>query len=219
MWIAWTLISVIVAGFLALTFFSRVLRDSVSDVEGFMENARKEKKYANKEFKDIPKPYSLSRTQLGVWTVIISCSYVYVAFQCCNNILAFNSTVLALMGISLVTTAVGGSIDKSQNEEDRHQNTPSKNLLIDIISDENGVSIHRFQNVVFTLIAMCIYIHNICPCGPLPVLDNTLLALTGASSAAYLGLKLNENKGSDKSTDNKNVSPSKNNDQDINPVG
>ncbi|MCE3227035.1 MAG: hypothetical protein K0S32_1586 [Bacteroidetes bacterium] len=224
MWIAWTLMGIIVAGFIALALFSRVLRDPITDDEEFLENAaNKNAKYAGKDVKEIPKPYSLARTQLGFWTVIISCSYVYLAFQCCEDTTSavFNTTVLALMGISLGTAAIGGSIDKSQTDESRHQNTASTNWLIDIISDENGVSMHRFQNVVFTLIAMVIYIYKVCPCQPLPILDNTLLALTGASSAAYLGLKLNENKGNTPANTNTttNTNTPANNDQDINPVG
>ena len=66
---------------------------------------------------------------------------------------------------------------------------------MDILSDQNGVNIHRFQNVIWTVIAMVLFLCKVryMGCGELPTLDGTLIALTGISSATYLGLKVNEN--------------------------
>ena len=62
------------------------------------------------------------------------------------------------MGISVGTTFAAGTIDNNQNPITRHQNEPSAGFFIDILSDENGISIHRFQNVVWTIIAICLYL-------------------------------------------------------------
>ena len=199
--ISWFFILLIIVLFIVLAMKSNYLRDSIDNRDAFMEAASKIKKFAGKEFEDIPKPYSLARTQLAVWTVVISCSYIFLAF-CGPAVinLGTSPTAIALLGISAGTTGVANVIDNSQgtNAEPngkRHQDEPSKGFLIDILSDNNGVSIHRFQNAIWTIVAIAVYVWQICPGQTkLPELDNTLLSLTGISSAAYLGLKMNENK-------------------------
>jgi len=89
---------------------------------------------------------------------------------------------------------VGSAIDNS-NPSQQGAQYPSDNFLMDILSDQNGVNIHRFQNVIWTVIAMVLFLCKVryMGCGELPTLDGTLIALTGISSATYLGLKVNEN--------------------------
>lgn len=146
---------------------------------------------------NIPKPFSLARTQLGVWTVIISCTYVYLGLIKNFSLqdIAIDSTILALMGISAGTAAVGSVIDNGTPPAQQGQQYPSDNFLMDILSDQNGVNIHRFQNVVWTIVAMTLFLCKVryTGCGELPTLSSTLIALTGISSATYLGLKVNEN--------------------------
>jgi hypothetical protein len=197
--IGWILIILIILSFLALCRWSCILRDTV-DINEFLKTARGVKygsKYTNSADDKIPRPFSLSRVQFGVWTVIVSCSYIYLILcNCCDMTkVTINSTALILMGISVGTTLAAGTIDHNQNAPTRHQNEPSAGFFIDILSDENGISIHRFQNVVWTIIAICLYLCylNVSNC-KLPELDSTLLALTGISSAAYVGVKINENK-------------------------
>ncbi|OFY65764.1 MAG: hypothetical protein A3H98_10475 [Bacteroidetes bacterium RIFCSPLOWO2_02_FULL_36_8] len=170
-----------------------MLRDAVTNMASFMEAAAKNPRYAGKSEDEIPKPFSLSRVQLAVWTTIISCCYIYLAL-CGACTLEINSTALILMGISAGTTTLASTIDKSQETQLRHQNEPSKGFLMDIMCDNNGISVHRFQNIVWTVIAIATYLCyielSVCK---LPDLDGTLIAMTGISSSAYLGLKINEN--------------------------
>jgi hypothetical protein len=68
--------------------------------------------------------------------------------------------------------------------------------LRDILSDKNGVSIHRLQNVLWTLIVGVIYIQFVATQSSLPdetVLTDNLLMLMGISTGAYVGLKTMEN--------------------------
>ncbi|MVT11226.1 hypothetical protein [Chitinophaga tropicalis] len=193
----WIIIGLMIAGFFLLAILSEVLRDDITSKQAFARAAKRSIKADRIKEKDLRRPYSLSRTQLGVWTVVIACSYIYEAFcsNCLMSLEGFNTTALVLMGISGGTTAVGSIIDQSQQNQVRHQNRPSKWFLMDILSDEKGVSIHRFQNVVWTLIAIAVYISQLSQVqGKLPELDPTLIALTGVSNAAYLGLKLTENR-------------------------
>lgn len=200
--IAWIIISAIVLFFIFLVIYSNILRDDVDQVALVKANNSLPAAVpvAITDQAKIARPFSLSRVQLGIWTIVIASSYIYVFFNCCYQSIEFSSHILALMGISAGTAAIGNAIDKNQAASPtgaaRHQNQPSKGILTDILSDENGISIHRFQNVVFTIVAIVVYIYKIhtTKCAGLPELDTTLVALMGISTATYLGLKINENK-------------------------
>jgi hypothetical protein len=68
-------------------------------------------------FYKIPKPFSLSRSQLGAWTVVISCSYIYL--ELCKYVptqqIPIDNTLLALMGISAGTAAASNVIDTNSS--------------------------------------------------------------------------------------------------------
>lgn len=195
--IGWTIIGLLIAGFWVMCIMSEVLRDDITSKQAFAKAAKRSIRAEKVKENNLRRPYSLSRTQLGVWTIVIACSYIYESFcsNCLVSLAEFNTTALVLMGISGGTTAVSSVIDQSQQNLARHQNRPSKWFLLDILSDEKGVSIHRFQNVVWTVIAIAVYISRLSQVqGALPELDPTLIALTGVSNAAYLGLKLSENR-------------------------
>ena len=169
-----------------------LLRDMVVHIETFHENAGKQDNKAPKA------PYSLARTQLAFWTVIIFSSFVYLVFKYHFAIPDLNHVNLILLGITLGTTATGKIIDDSQksNSSNLSQDHPSEGFLRDILSDQNGVSIHRLQNVLWTLIVGIIYIQFVANQSSLPdetVLTDNLLILMGISTTAYVGLKTMEN--------------------------
>ncbi|WP_207429033.1 hypothetical protein [Pedobacter sp. SYSU D00535] len=201
--LALIIIIVIIALFFVLAAYSNLLRDTVNNCDVFEANARKiQHKRGLKRIRN-ENPYSLSRVQLAVWTVIISCSYIYLELCMGNcNSTDINQTALVLMGIGAGVTAAGSIMDNReiQNGTPRHQNAPSEGFFVDLLSDDQGISIHRFQNVVWTFIAMVIYLHKVCNIATgcdLPELSDTLLALTGISGATYLVLKSQENGGAE----------------------
>lgn len=109
-----------------------------------------------------------------------------------------NKTALVLMGIFAGTAVASTIMDKKEINDNRprHQNSPSEGFFIDMLSDDNGISLHHFQNFVWTLIAMAIYVYKVNAITSgciLPELSDTLLALTGISSATYLVIKSKEN--------------------------
>ena len=177
---------------------SSMLRNEIFSDENFCKLAKGIKN---------PRPaFSLGRTQLAFWTVIIVSSFLR-AVLCEDSLCDFkvpeiSNVNLALLGIAAGTTLVSKVIDTSQKENQgaaiSQQDYPSKGFLTDIISDEKGVSIHRLQNVVWTLVVGFIYITYVaCHCNQMPdehIITPQLLALMGVSTSAYLGLKLNENK-------------------------
>jgi hypothetical protein len=194
------LIVLVVGGLILLSKKSNMLRDEINDPVLFMQKSRKSAKYARRNRASIPRPFSLARTQFAFWTAIITSSYIYLMFyRHCGIPIHFDASTLAMLGISVGTTMGGIVIDKQQGQLRRHQNAPSKGFFIDILSDENGVSIARFQQVVWTFIAGVLYITQLSdstlPEGQLPKLDSAILLMSGLSNAAYLSLKMKENTG------------------------
>jgi hypothetical protein len=70
----------------------------------------------------------------------------------------------------------------------------SQGFLTDIMSDENGVSIHRFQMVVWTVVLTLIFVCEVYKTLSMPEFNNTLLTLMGISSGTYVTLKIPEKK-------------------------
>lgn len=198
--IAWIVVAAIITFFFVMANITNILRDEIGDCPAYDKKVQETLSASSKKTTSIKRPYSLSKTQLAVWTTVVSCTYIHeVLCNNCKNV-NINTTALILMGISTGTITIAGLIDKNQIEQDspRHQDEPSKGFFTDILSDDNGISIHRFQNFIWTIIAIIVYLHyvftNQLQAGTcFPELDSTLLALTGISSATYLTLKGKEN--------------------------
>jgi hypothetical protein len=117
-----------------------------------------------------------------------------------------NSTLI-LLGISSGTTVAARVIDVGDSANpntSRHQDTgKSQSFLLDLLSDENGVSIHRFQTVVFNItfgvwflveVATHLSDTGVSADKVMPDINTNNLILLGLSSATYAGLKISENK-------------------------
>lgn len=151
-----------------------------------------------------PAPYSWARVQLALWTVIILTSFITI-FIHAGIAPEFSMSTIILLGISGATTAAARVIDMSDINNPLAtsliQDQPGKSFFLDILSDQNGVSIHRFQTVVFNFVFgawFMIYvlshidsstINNVIP----EVASNNLLLL-GLSSATYVAVKTTENR-------------------------
>ncbi len=68
----------------------------------------------------------------------------------------------------------------------------SKNFLQDIVSDEHGVSLHRFQAVVWTIVLGFVFFIGVWNDKSMPDFSATLLALMGISGGSYLAFKVRE---------------------------
>lgn len=153
------------------------------------------------------KPYSYSRVQLSWWTIIIMASFISI-FITKGNLPILDSSLIILLGISSGTTGVASIIDVSDRSTENAvliQNSESENFLLDILSDANGISIHRLQAFLFNLIIgiwlLVMVAEGLCSCTTqtcintiLPIVDSNKLLLLGVSAATYAGLKTNENK-------------------------
>lgn len=128
--------------------------------------------------------WSLAKTQLAVWTLTIAILY-FLIWIVSESTPATNTTVLALLGISFGTTAAA-----SLKDSDKRARVLSKsNFFLDLIDDGTGASIHRFQNVVFIVVLLCIFIGNTYRALEFPIFNETQLLLLGISSAGYVGMK------------------------------
>jgi hypothetical protein len=171
------------------------------------------------------KPYSFSRVQLVWWTLIVIASFISV-FVLKHALPTFDASTLYLLGISTATTATATVIDLSDQKSAAlvnnglSQNEAGENFFLDILSDKNGVSIHRLQTVIFNLIFGVWFIidvlHNLniqnitgswVNCNELatdsfcsyinsilPAISSNNLILLGLSSGTYAALKATENK-------------------------
>lgn len=165
-------------------------------------------------------PYSWARVQLAWWTVIVLSSFIAILWNK-GAAPTLNSSTVILLGISAATTATARVIDISDEEKLtlRHQDDFGKNFFLDILSDQNGVSVHRFQTVVFNAVFGIWFIHAVLnnlvnyDCSMysydaafledclkqkinyiMPPITNNNLILLGLSSATYAAMKMTENK-------------------------
>ncbi|WP_298156862.1 hypothetical protein [Flavobacterium sp.] len=142
------------------------------------------------------KPYSFANTQLLWWTLIIVCTFsMYYGEH--GQIIKLTKSSLILLGISLGTITAAKIIDntdKSTNASRHQDKNHSSNFVIDIISDGNGISVHRFQAFVFNVIFGLIFLNYFFTNQQFIEFGELELTLMGISSAAYVGLKATENK-------------------------
>jgi hypothetical protein len=141
------------------------------------------------------RPYSLGRTQLAFWSVIVALSYIFIALVT-GELAPLSTSTLVLLGVSGVTTAAATLIDNNDklNNKNRHQNgEKSAGLLTDLLSDNNGISIHRFQMLVFNIILGVFFIKQVVTQLSMPDFDNNMLLLLGISNGTYAGIKMFEN--------------------------
>jgi outer membrane murein-binding lipoprotein Lpp len=73
--------------------------------------------------------------------------------------------------------------------------TGKDNFINDILTDENGVSFHRLQMVVFTAVLGFVFIYTAWATLTMPDFSATLLTMQGITAGTYLGFKIPEKQG------------------------
>jgi hypothetical protein len=123
---------------------------------------------------------------------------------------------MVLLGISSATALGGKIINVSNTEKEKTESAEksrqdrsvagidgaatgakkggkSNGLLLDILSDEYGINLTRFQIFVWTLVMVGIFIWTVISESVIPDFsDSNLLLFMGISSGSYLGYKLKE---------------------------
>jgi hypothetical protein len=77
----------------------------------------------------------------------------------------------------------------------RLETEPSRGFFLDLVSETDGVSLHRFQICVWTLVLGIIFIVSVFTDLAMPTFGDTLLALMGISGATYVGFKWPDTSG------------------------
>jgi hypothetical protein len=68
----------------------------------------------------------------------------------------------------------------------------SQGFLSDILSDDEGISLHRFQMAIWTIVLGVIFVAAVYNSLAMPKFSGTLLALMGISGGTYIGFKFPE---------------------------
>lgn len=160
----------------------------------------------------MPKPYSFARVQLVWWTFIVFASFISIVILS-GQIPTFDTSTLILLGIGSLTTASARIIDISDKQNPPASgivsvNQQSEGFLLDILSDNNGISIHRLQAFIFNFVFGLWFIYKSYKGIPqatvstsadiinsiIPIITNNNLILLGLSAGTYVALKTTENK-------------------------
>ncbi len=174
---SWFATSIVIIAALLILFLVLVVKsDILRDIGPNPESGRK--------------PYSLSHFQMAIWFFIIISSWLmlYVVKHTMNTI---TDTLVILMGISAGTGIGGVTIDSNRDVRVRQ----SRGFLRDILSDEHGISFHRFQIFAWTIVMVAVFIRQVTAYLCMPEFDSSLLVLMGISSGTYLGFKVTEKPG------------------------
>jgi hypothetical protein len=140
--------------------------------------------------------YSLARCQLAFWTVLVvgSFLYIYLVTGFFNGVLT--DTALWLLGISAGTSALAQAAGTSHAGAGQPVAPPipqrSAGFLLDILSDAQGVNVHRLQMLIWTAVFGGILTTRVVTSLAFPEYDTTTYALMGISSGTYVWFKRTE---------------------------
>jgi hypothetical protein len=141
--------------------------------------------------------YSLSRTQIAVWTLLVVYAYLFIWLITGEYNTEIPRTILAIMGISAGTYATAAAVDKGKERGPGGAGvtvSPTENFALDLLSTSGGASLHRVQFGLWSIVLMIVFIVTVYDTLAMPQFDASLLGLMGISSAAYAGMKIPEKK-------------------------
>lgn len=170
------------------------------------------------------RPYSLAKTQLAFWIVVVIGSFLYIYFAHGLTAGVLNNTALMLLGISTGTAALSGVARPVTTPVvpaaaplpaavpagaapapvplfpavapavpvDRKPPAQHVNFLDDLLSDNEGMNVHRLQMVIWTVVFGFIFIREVLGTGKFPLFDDQAYILMGISSATYVWFKRTE---------------------------
>jgi hypothetical protein len=147
-------------------------------------------------------PYSLSRFQLAFWSLLVIAAYLFI-WLITEELDTITGSVLALLGIGSATALGATIIDQGKPANPPAGSAPaaptppaipapSRGFLNDVLSDDQGLSIYRFQLFAWTLVLGVIFCASVYDGLAMPQFSTTLLGLMGISSGTYLGFKVPE---------------------------
>jgi hypothetical protein len=152
-------------------------------------------------------PYSLARFQLAYWSFLALAAFVFI-WMVTEELDTITGSVLGLLGIGSATAlgasliaqgkGEGGSAAKAAVGSEKPplaaepRVAASQGFLRDVLDGPQGLSLYRLQMLGWTLVLGVIFCVSVYERLSMPDFSPTLLALTGMSSATYLGAKIPE---------------------------
>ncbi|HWP06899.1 MAG TPA: hypothetical protein VNN72_14200, partial [Polyangiaceae bacterium] len=140
--------------------------------------------------------YSLSKFQFYLWSVAALLAYTYLTLSRCLvqgklDIADIPKNLPMILGVSASTAVLSIGIGKVRGPKAAGVLHPS---FADLLSTGGVVSPERFQLLLWTIVAVASFVLSVLKVDPmvlndLPAVPDGLLALSGVSSAAYLGGK------------------------------
>ncbi len=139
--------------------------------------------------------YSLSRFQAFTWTVVLTGSYFYIAIAFGillqnGRIPDFNPSLVGLMSISYTGFIASHFLNK-KNPKNAISDIPPK--LSDLFMENGVIDITRLQLLLFTIVAVVVYLYNLYlnnTLNGLPDIPTTLHGLLVSSQTGYIGGKV-----------------------------
>jgi hypothetical protein len=164
-------------------------------------------------------PYSLALTQTAWWFFLVFAAYVFIWAMTGTYNEVMTANALTLMGIGAGTSLGAAMVEATQSDQvDQRRKEleanlatatanndaaqiatlqqllrpASRDLARDLLTDKDGVTLHRFQMLVWTLALGVVFVIGVYQDLAMPEFDTKLLALMGISSGVYLGFKIPE---------------------------
>jgi hypothetical protein len=133
-------------------------------------------------------PFSLSRTQMAIWTWAILNGYFFLFVMTWNPAIDIPVSMLGLLGISATTYVAAVMVDQTSDAPD----LKSKGFWKDITGGR-AVSLHRIQMMAWNAVLVFVFVVQVVTKMTIPDFNTTLLGLLGLSAGTYVGFKFPEN--------------------------
>jgi len=190
-WLCLVVLCCLLALFWLLAVCSNLIRDpgpepdETNSQDGLPLNPKVWFNWVKTQVPKKKKPYSLAWSQMAFWTVLIVGAYLFLWIVTQDRDILPGSALI-LLGISAGTALGAGMVTPPSNRLE------SRGFLTDVLSDGNGISFHRFQIVIWTIVLGIVFLASVYNRLLMPSFSENLLALMGISGVTYVGFKFQE---------------------------
>ncbi|MEA1652043.1 hypothetical protein UAJ10_23890 [Nitrospirillum sp. BR 11164] len=165
--------------------------------------------------------FSLAQSQMAWWFVIVLAGYLYL-FLVTGELDTLTGQALCLMGLGTGTAMGAAMVEQNKTNpilvayqgvltqiadpatppadlptltatrDTLARQLASRDFVHDILTDANGISLHRFQTAVWTVVIGVLFLIETVVHRKMPDLDPYSLGVLGISAGTYLGFKIPE---------------------------
>lgn len=130
---------------------------------------------------------------MAFWFFLVVACYVLI-WLILDDRDSITPTVLGLVGISAATALGAAAVDaqKPPPAGPAPVGPASVSFLTDLLGGPQGVSLPRFQMLIWTVVLGVIFVVSVYNKLAMPEFSATLLGLMGISSGTYVGFKIPE---------------------------